>query len=129
MPSSPRLPILVQAALILFFVGLVDFVWSINHRVVIPVTILIGAGAVILTFLILATIVPTLQIFPLRFPYLQSNEEVPVQCPYKSPQATAFLRLVSSTKIGFTLCAFIFSLVDIYSLSRPSLLPPAREIV
>ena len=99
------LPILIQAALVLFFVGLVDFVWSINDRVVIPVTILVGAT---LAFLILTTIAPTIQIFPIKYPYLQRNEEVPVQCSYKSPQANAFRRLVFSTEIGFILCAIIY---------------------
>lgn len=102
------LPVLVQGALVLFFVGLTDFLWHIDRKVIIPVGIFI---ALTLLFLLLTTVIPTLQIFPLMYPSLQVNKKIPVECPYRSPQAAIFRRLITSNQIFFTLCAFIFSLL------------------
>ena len=102
------LPVLVQTALVLFFVGLADFLWNIDHKVIIPVGIFI---ALTLLFLLLTTAIPTLQIFSLKYPSLQFNKKIPVECPYRSPQAAIFRRLATSNQFFFTICALFFSLL------------------
>ncbi|KJA28163.1 hypothetical protein HYPSUDRAFT_805683 [Hypholoma sublateritium FD-334 SS-4] len=102
------LPVLVQGALVLFFVGLTDFLWNIDHKVIIPVGIFIAFA---LLFLLFTTVTPTLQIFSLKYPSLQLNNKIPVECPYRSPQAAIFRRLTTSNQFFFTFCASIFSLL------------------
>lgn len=50
------LPLLLQAAVILFFAGLVEFLLSLNRMVAIPATLLMGLS---ILFLIATTILPT----------------------------------------------------------------------
>ncbi|KAF8887554.1 hypothetical protein BD779DRAFT_1395183, partial [Infundibulicybe gibba] len=52
------LPVLLGLGLILFFVGLIDFLQGLNVKVAIPVTILIGTG---FAFLAVTTSAPALQ--------------------------------------------------------------------
>ncbi|KAF8888739.1 hypothetical protein BD779DRAFT_1403033, partial [Infundibulicybe gibba] len=52
------LPILLGLGLILFFVGLIDFLWDLSMVVSIPVAILIGTG---FTFLVVTTSAPAFQ--------------------------------------------------------------------
>ncbi|KAF8875125.1 hypothetical protein BD779DRAFT_1450382, partial [Infundibulicybe gibba] len=52
------LPILLGLGLILFFVGLIDFLQGLNVKVSIPVTILIGVG---FTFLVVTASAPAFQ--------------------------------------------------------------------
>lgn len=92
------LPLLLQLALVLFFVGVIEFLLGINIRVLIPVAVVIGLT---LVFLIATTVLPTFQAFILHHPFLKVNNEVPVQCPYKSPQSRAFRRLITSSKLVF----------------------------
>ncbi|OCH91563.1 hypothetical protein OBBRIDRAFT_695615, partial [Obba rivulosa] len=62
------LPILLQLALTLFFIGLVLLLWTLNNSVAIVTTVFVSA---LLAFLVFSTVVPAWS------PY----------CPYKSPQA------------------------------------------
>ncbi|KAF8972720.1 hypothetical protein BDZ97DRAFT_853390 [Flammula alnicola] len=96
------LPLLLQAALALFLVGLVDFLLALGHRVAIPVIVVI---AVPIIFLIATTSLPTLQAFSLSLPL---RDSVPAQCPYKSPQSRLFRRLASLTGTTFRACAALF---------------------
>ncbi|KAF8883955.1 hypothetical protein BD779DRAFT_1472235 [Infundibulicybe gibba] len=52
------LPVLLGLGLILFFVGLIDFLQSFDVRVLIPVAVLIGIG---FAFLVVTTLVPVFQ--------------------------------------------------------------------
>lgn len=113
------LPLILQSALILFFVGVIEFLLNIDTRVVIPVAIVIGLT---LVFLLLTTMLPTLQAFILYHPYLKLNDEVPVQCPYKSPQSRAFRRLITSSKVIFIATSFTFAMIYWISM-RLCLLP------
>ncbi|KAF8985723.1 hypothetical protein BDQ17DRAFT_1289793 [Cyathus striatus] len=82
------LPLLLQTALVLFFVGLLILLWNVNREV----AGVAGAFlALTLVFIALTTIMPTLQfLIPL-------NEKLRVpQCPYKSLQSWAFFRLIST---------------------------------
>ena len=82
------LPLLLQAALVLFFAGLLDFLISIHSGVAIPVAIVVG-----LTFFFLAatTILPALQSVSASF-HPSWRQAVP--CAYKSPQSWAFFKLL-----------------------------------
>ncbi|KAF8879445.1 hypothetical protein BD779DRAFT_1417343, partial [Infundibulicybe gibba] len=54
------LPILLGLGLILFFVGLIDFLQGLNVKVSIPVTILVGA---VFTFIMVTTLAPAFQLY------------------------------------------------------------------
>ncbi|KAG6915221.1 hypothetical protein DXG01_012640 [Tephrocybe rancida] len=79
------LPLLLQCAVILFFAGLLDFLWSLNTIVAAVITVAVSST---ILFLVLTTIAPCLQ-----FLYLGEQDFHAVQCPYKSPQSWAFFRL------------------------------------
>lgn len=84
------LPLLLQAAVNLFFAGLVDFLVSLNLTVAIPVVVVIGLA---LAFLFGTTVLPTLQCFRASFSWRSQVFDM-AQCPYKSPQAWAFRNLI-----------------------------------
>lgn len=89
------LPLLLQAALVLFFAGLLDFLISIHSGVAIPVAVVVG-----LTFFFLAatTILPALQSVSASF-HPSWRQAVP--CAYKSPQSWAFFKLVMGVVSSF----------------------------
>lgn len=79
----PRVPAIlllnVQAALVLFAIGLLWFLWTTNKDVAFPVAIVAG---VTIFFLVLTTVLPLLQsIVAWMFP---RSLAIP-QCPFKSP--------------------------------------------
>ena len=90
------LSLFLQVALLLFFIGLLDFLWHLNDATPVAIVISVFCG---ITFLFLATttVLPAFQ-FLIHASY---RLRVP-QCPYKSPQAWAFCRL------GF----YLFSLLS-----------------
>ena len=87
------LPILLYASLILFFVGLIDLLWSVNLAVAISVTVI---SALVLLFLLATTLLPSLQLY-----FISDNQLRKPQCPYKSPQSWSVHRLVTSV-VQFT---------------------------
>lgn len=103
------LPLLLQGALVLFFVGLVDFLFAIRIQVAIPVTASLGIPIV---FLVTTTLLPTLQLYTMEFPHLLSvNYNVPAPCSYKSPQSLIIRRAVVISEILFRLCAYMFAAI------------------
>jgi hypothetical protein len=92
------LPLLLEAALVLFFFGIVDFLLDLSHAVAIPVAVFIGLTTL---FLISTTILPTLQCFPVSLRQPLSDSPVPVPCPYKSPQSLAFRKLATFSRRFF----------------------------
>ncbi|KAF9555924.1 hypothetical protein CPC08DRAFT_642207, partial [Agrocybe pediades] len=79
------LPLLLQAALVLFFGGIVDFLSQLQKEVAIPVTVVIGMT---LLFLVLTTVLPAFQSSMLYvWACFFKNLSKPSQCPYKSPQS------------------------------------------
>jgi len=94
------LPLLLQAALVLFFGGIIDFLNQLRPEVAIPVTVVIG---IILLFLVATTLLPTMQCLML---YLSAKtigrHSKPSQCPYKSPQSWTFHSLHNSITILFS---------------------------
>lgn len=90
------LPLLILVALVLFFVGLVDFLLSLNKKVAAPVAVLVY---VTLAILFLTTVLPSLQIFKLYLftPNVEEDADMPTPCPYKSPQSWIFHRTLILT--------------------------------
>jgi len=81
------LPVLLHLALLLFFLGLIDLLWSLNHTVALFVTIVSG---LVLAFLLATSFLPALQLF-----FVSDNALRRPQCAYKSPQSWAFHRIVT----------------------------------
>lgn len=71
------LPILVEAALVLFLVGLAAFLWSLNRTVAWPFIIFLALSG---SFLVFTTLLPALS----------------ASCPYKSPLAEIVILAVRS---------------------------------
>jgi len=85
------LPLLLQLALVLFLGGILDFLWSLNSTVAIPIAVAVGLS---LSFLLWTTILPTTQALLLFFPRLPWGNMPRSPCPYRSPQSWAFHQLV-----------------------------------
>ena len=79
------LPVMLQAALVLFFVGLLDLLWSRNTVVAACVSAVVG---IVLIFLIVTTALPAVQHALVASKHLRVY-----QCPYKSPQSWLAYRL------------------------------------
>ena len=93
------LPVLLQLSLVLFFIGLLDLLWSLNTPVAACVSAVAG---MVMLFLIATTALPALQ------QALTRNKlfRVP-QCPYKSPQSWLFYR-VGRLFFYFLLCCYLW---------------------
>jgi len=89
------LPVLLQFSLVLFLVGLVDFLLASQIKVAIPVIIAIGVP---LAFLVWTTVSPSLQAFMLFLPIAGRVERVPEQCPYKSTQSRILRHIITFSK-------------------------------
>ncbi|KAF8154424.1 hypothetical protein B0H34DRAFT_660573 [Crassisporium funariophilum] len=79
------LPVLLQSSLILFFVGLLDLLWSRHTIVAACVSAAVG---VVMLFLAATTALPALQHALTKDKHLRGR-----QCPYKSPQSWLCYRL------------------------------------
>lgn len=87
------LPVLLQVALLLFFVGLAEFLVALNiGPVAIPV---VAAIALSITFLITTTALPGLYLLFVAFKPSLTDKTIPVPNPYKSPQAELFRSALS----------------------------------
>lgn len=84
------LPLMLQIALVLFFIGVIDLLWSLDHRVAIPITVAISF---LLIFLFATTMLPAFQL-------LWNGGRCLRQCAYKSPQSWIFCRLALFTIKG-----------------------------
>lgn len=110
------LPLLLQASLVLFFVGIVDFLFALNRIVAIPVAVLV---ALTLLFIITTTVLPTFQLFSLATFIPSSNSNIPTECPYKSPQSWAFLQLSKWIfKNGYAVYSFFRSRPSEWAISQ-----------
>jgi hypothetical protein len=76
------LPLLLQSAVILFFAGLLDLLWSLNKAVAAFITVSVS---LVVLFLVITTTAPFFQYFVLGDKHFQVG-----QCAYKSPQSWAF---------------------------------------
>ena len=80
------LPVLLHLSLLLFFLGLIDLLWSLNHIVAFFVSVV---ASLVWAFLLATTFLPALQLLS-----VSDNSLRGLQCPYKSPQSWAFHRIV-----------------------------------
>jgi len=92
------LPVLLQFSLLLFFVGLVDFLLASQTKVAIPVIVAIGLP---LVFIVWTTVTPSLQAFILCLPIAGRVERVPEQCPYKSTQSRILRHIITFSSSVF----------------------------
>jgi len=81
------LPLLLQLALVLFLAGVLEFLWSLDSTVAIPIAVAVG---LCLFFLLWTTVLPTAQALLLFLPRLPWGNMPRSPCPYKSPQSWAF---------------------------------------
>ncbi|KAJ2914557.1 hypothetical protein MD484_g5861, partial [Candolleomyces efflorescens] len=85
------LPLLLQAALLIFFAGLLDLLWSLNSLIASVITTLVGLVGILLAS---TTVLPFLQHFFHFSRFLSGrpelSEEPQSQCAFKSPQSRAF---------------------------------------
>ena len=93
------LPVMLQFALLLFFAGLLQFMWNLHEGLAISLLIVLGP---VIVFYFASTIAPAAQ-----FWYGEQWFMGP-QCPYKSPQAWVVL------KCTVYFAAFIAACVRIY---------------
>ncbi|KAI8986683.1 hypothetical protein BD414DRAFT_40168 [Trametes punicea] len=73
------LPILLQLALVLFFIGLLDLLWSLHPVVASVITVIVSLGAL---FALMTSVLPPLY----------------ADCPYKSPQSWLLCILTQTFK-------------------------------
>ncbi|KAJ3767725.1 hypothetical protein FB446DRAFT_315094 [Lentinula raphanica] len=88
------LPLFLQVSLVLFFYGILDLLWSLNFIVAAVCT---AATAISVSIPLLTTILPTYYLF--KFPAFIDEDEVHI-CPYKSPQAWLFYKLMTFLTLG-----------------------------
>ena len=81
------LPLLLQLALVLFLVGVIEFLWSLNTTIAIPIAVAVGLS---LSILLWTTVLPTMQALLLFLPRLPWGNMPRSPCPYRSPQSWAF---------------------------------------
>ncbi len=92
----PWVSFFLQVALVLFFIGLLDFLWHLNGARTVATVISVFCGIAFL-FLTVTTVSPALQFL------LHPSDHLHIpQCPYKSPQAWAFCRF----------CFYLFSFLS-----------------
>ncbi|KAK0442027.1 uncharacterized protein EV420DRAFT_1649830 [Desarmillaria tabescens] len=76
------IPLLLQVALVLFFIGMLELLWPLEKTVAIPFTVI---TAVMIAFILFTTLAPSTQYCSVVL--RRSLAPLPPQCPYKSPQA------------------------------------------
>lgn len=115
------LPLLLQGALVLFFAGMIEFLFSLRLEVAVPVTLSI---CIPLVFLVATTLLPVFQVCILQDPFrLSINNNVPSPCPYKSPQSLIFRRVsIRSNIVSKTFTSIIadgyMCIVQIFCFTR-----------
>ncbi|KAF8901369.1 hypothetical protein CPB84DRAFT_1846871 [Gymnopilus junonius] len=93
------LPLLLQAALVLFFAGLIDFLIQLAPSVAIPVAVAVGLTVI---FLLITTVSSSLHCISGSLRQSLSNSRVPSQCPYKLTQSLTFRRLITLSRPVFS---------------------------
>jgi hypothetical protein len=116
------LPLLLQAALVLFLAGLIDFSLPLGTKLTIPVSIVVGLT---LLFLAMTTFLPSLQGLSF-FCGLYPRKSLPTPCPFKSPQSHVF-----RTLFGIILRAIFHTFPSpsaVYGTSAPNMEDWAERI-
>lgn len=82
------IPLLLQSALGLFALGLIELLWNLHSSVALVVLVPTAAA---LLFYALTSLLPGLQVMYIR---IRPSSTLP-QCPFKSPQSTLALRVIA----------------------------------
>ncbi|TEB34327.1 hypothetical protein FA13DRAFT_1729840 [Coprinellus micaceus] len=90
------LPLLLQSALLIFFAGLLDLLWSLHPLLASIISTLVGLVMILLAS---TTILPFAQ-YLLHFARLGPTAEPHSQCAFKSPQSRAF-HLLGTSLLSF----------------------------
>ncbi|KAJ3507208.1 hypothetical protein NMY22_g16999 [Coprinellus aureogranulatus] len=90
------LPLLLQSALLIFFAGLLDLLWSLHPLLASIISTLVGLVMILLAS---TTILPFAQ-YLLHFARLSPTDEPQGQCAFKSPQSRAF-HLLGTSLLSF----------------------------
>lgn len=104
------LPVILQLALILFFVGLLDLLWSLHPIIAACISAVVG---VVMLFLATTTVLPTLQ-----HALTKNNHLRILQCPYKSPQSWLFYRMGNAIFNSLNIPGFNFDSPRFYRLLK-----------
>ncbi|KAF9568181.1 hypothetical protein CPC08DRAFT_718824 [Agrocybe pediades] len=89
------LPFLLQAALILFFAGIVELMWTLNFCVTVTIVASIGLAVI---FMVVTAVAPAVQFLLEEGRESTSPAEPP--CPYRSPQSWVCLQAAIRCKIA-----------------------------
>jgi len=89
------LPLVLQAALVLFLVGLIDFLSPFGKKIVIPVSVIIS---ITLLLLLYTSVYPAIEgvILLVQISCFRLKGDPPTPCPYKSPQAYISLNVAAA---------------------------------
>ncbi|KAK0453707.1 hypothetical protein EV421DRAFT_702509 [Armillaria borealis] len=82
------IPLLLQVALVLFFIGMLELLWPLEKTVAIPFTVI---AAFVILFILFTTLAPSIQYCSVVL--RRTLAQLPPQCPYKSPQAWLLISL------------------------------------
>ncbi|KAJ8074789.1 hypothetical protein PM082_019114 [Marasmius tenuissimus] len=86
-------PLLLEAATVLFFVGLVDLLWSTHHTVAVIVMIPV---VISLLFLFVTTILPPIFLLGSWTKRQRKHPTDAGQCPYKTPLGWTIIRMLTT---------------------------------
>ena len=103
------LPLLLQGALVLYLVGLVEHLRGFGPKVAIPGIVFIALS---LFFLVVTTVLPTLQGVVVLPAHLEITLNLPFPCPYKSPQSQAFRQLMIKFERSFLATSWLMAQVQ-----------------
>ena len=119
------LSVFLQISLLLFFAGLIQYLLSLEvNAVTIPVTIFIVLSTL---FPIITTVLPALYVYTWQKETTVEGD-VPVPCPYKSPQAELFY-VLSITLSNYRPLPELFSLLYAFVTFIPTTLVTGAILV
>ncbi|ESK93796.1 hypothetical protein Moror_13098 [Moniliophthora roreri MCA 2997] len=105
------LPILLEIALLLFFVGVLDLLWDLNH---IPFAVCFVAVALSAGLYFTTTLLPTVAVLGNQLMAVGDPDALSYQfiCPYKSPQAWGIYQFCCKLLYPFLKIRFIYSFLQ-----------------
>ncbi|KAM6490089.1 hypothetical protein JOM56_014408 [Amanita muscaria] len=88
------LPIILQTSVLLFFAGVLDFLWSVNETVAATIMAIICLVTVGIVFTTAAPVVQTIIHFRHLMDVGNDPQAYVAPCPYRSPLSWFFLRII-----------------------------------
>jgi hypothetical protein len=87
------LPIILQNSVLLFFVGILDLLWSVHEVVAAVITVVVGLVALGIFFTTIAPVIQTIRYFH-HFNKQPDPNTYVAPCPYRSPVSWVLLSLL-----------------------------------